>query len=74
MPGDCQRACLDRRNTASHRGGCLSDSQLLRLDRKSFKRILDEYPEIAASLYDRIADDLQAMVARLERLSSHFEN
>ncbi|MGE3362942.1 MAG: cyclic nucleotide-binding domain-containing protein [Rhizobiaceae bacterium] len=52
----------------------LSDSQLLRLDRKSFKRILDEYPEIAAPLYDRIADDLQAMVARLERLSPHFEN
>ncbi len=52
----------------------LADSQLLRLDRKSFKRILEEYPEIAASLYDRIADDLQTMVARLERLSSHFEN
>jgi len=52
----------------------LADSQLLRLDRKSFKRILEEYPEIAASLYDRIADDLQAMVERLERLSSHFEN
>jgi len=51
----------------------LSDTQLLRLDRRIFKRILEEYPEVAADLYDRIADDLQAMVERLERLSSHFE-
>lgn len=52
----------------------LVDSQLLRIDRKTFIRLLQEYPSLASTLYDRIADDLQALVNRLDRLSPHFES
>lgn len=48
-------------------------SHLLRIDRRPFMRILEEYPALAAKLYDRIADDLQTLVNRLDRLSPHFE-
>jgi len=51
----------------------LVDSQLLRIDRKTFMRVLQEYPALASMLYDRIAADLQALVNRLDRLSPHFE-
>lgn len=51
----------------------LGESRLLRIDRKSFLRILEEYPSLASALYDRIADDLQAMVRQLDRLSPHFD-
>ena len=51
----------------------LSEAKLLRIDRKSFLRVLEEYPSLASALYDRIADDLQAMVRRLDKLSPHFE-
>lgn len=50
------------------------DSQLLRIDRKSFMRVLEEYPQLASILYDRIAEDLQAMIRRIDSLSSHFNN
>lgn len=52
----------------------LSEARVLRLDRKSFMRILEEYPTLAVSLYDRIADDLQALVDRLDGLSPHFND
>lgn len=51
----------------------LRDSRVLRIDRKMFMRIVEEYPGLAALLYDRIAADLQALVRKLERLSPHFE-
>lgn len=51
----------------------LSDAQLLRIDRKPFLRILQEYPALATKLYDRIADDLHALVKKLDSFSSHFD-
>ena len=48
------------------------DSKLLRIDRRSFRRILEEYPQVAAILYDRIAQDLQALIDKIDRLSPHF--
>jgi CRP-like cAMP-binding protein len=49
------------------------DSELLRLGRNLFRRILEEYPEVAAMLYDRIASELQRMVNDIERLAPKFE-
>ncbi|PZO80089.1 MAG: cyclic nucleotide-binding protein [Mesorhizobium amorphae] len=45
---------------------------LLRLEQRDFRRILDEYPELAERLQKRVADDLQAMIARIERLAPRF--
>jgi len=45
---------------------------LLRLNRKPFRRMLEEYPDLAVLLHQRITDDLQAMVRRIERLSPRF--
>jgi|APTNR8051073442_1049403.scaffolds.fasta_scaffold57483_2 CRP-like cAMP-binding protein len=48
-------------------------SRLLRIDRKSFRRVLEEYPDLAAVLYEKIAADLQTMIHRIERLAPQFE-
>jgi CRP-like cAMP-binding protein len=52
----------------------IRDSRLLRIDRRSFMRILEEYPQVAAILYDRIADDLQKLIERIDSLSPHFNS
>jgi CRP-like cAMP-binding protein len=49
-----------------------TDSQVLRLNRKMFRRILEEYPDIAVTLHRRIADELQALVRRIEELAPRF--
>jgi CRP-like cAMP-binding protein len=46
-----------------------SDSEVLRLNRKMFRRILEEYPELAAALHRRIADELQALIRRIEEVA-----
>jgi CRP-like cAMP-binding protein len=51
----------------------ITDARLLRLDRRLFMRIVEEYPGLASTLYDRIASDLQALVRKLDRLSPHFD-
>jgi CRP-like cAMP-binding protein len=51
----------------------IRDSRLMRLDRRLFMRIVEEYPGLASLLYDRIAADLQSLVQKLEQLSPHFE-
>lgn len=45
------------------------DTELIRLGRKLFRRILDEYPEVAAALRERIAGELQDMIRRIESLA-----
>ena len=49
-----------------------TDSEVIRLSRKMFRRILEEYPEIAEQLYERISDEFQAMIRRLEELAPRF--
>ena len=51
-----------------------TDAEVLRLNRKMFRRILEEYPETAQSLHQRISEDLQAMVRRIEELAPRFAN
>lgn len=48
------------------------DTDLIRLSRKLFRRILEEYPEVAMMLHDRIVEDLQAMIRRIEGLAPRF--
>lgn len=48
------------------------DSEVLRLSRKMFRRILEEYPEIAVNLHQRILEDFQALIRRIEELAPRF--
>ncbi|CAN7201663.1 cyclic nucleotide-binding domain-containing protein [Mesorhizobium sp. LjNodule214] len=48
------------------------DSEVLRLSRKMFRRILEEYPEIAVQLHQRILEDFQALIRRIEELAPRF--
>ena len=49
-----------------------ADSEVIRLSRKMFRRILEEYPELAVQLHDRILEELQQMIARIEELAPRF--
>jgi CRP-like cAMP-binding protein len=49
-----------------------TDAEVLRLNRKMFRRILEEYPETAAALRERIVEDLQAMIERIEKMAPRF--
>jgi len=46
------------------------ESRVMAIDRKSFRRILEEYPELPEMIHRRLAREFQAMVERLEALSS----
>ena len=49
------------------------DTELLRLTRKMFRRILEEYPDVAVVLYQRIHKDFLAFVQRIEALAPRFD-
>jgi len=48
------------------------DTELIRLNRKLFRRVLEEFPELALMLHDRIVATLQTLVERIERLAPKF--
>lgn len=50
-----------------------SDTQLIRLNRSMFRRILEEYPDTAADLHERIASELDAMIARMKNVAARLE-
>ncbi|BCH22321.1 cyclic nucleotide-binding protein [Mesorhizobium sp. L-8-10] len=49
-----------------------SDAELVRLSRTLFRRILEEFPEIAVALHQRIVDELQKLVSEIESLAPRF--
>jgi CRP-like cAMP-binding protein len=49
-----------------------TDAEVLRLNRKLFRRILEEYPDVAVALHRRVANDLQTLVSRIESLAPKF--
>jgi CRP-like cAMP-binding protein len=49
-----------------------TDIEVIRLNRSLFRRILEEYPDVAATLHTRIAAEMQSMIARLEKLAPKF--
>ena len=51
-----------------------TEAEILRLNRKMFHRILEEYPELAITLRQRIVEDLQALVRRIEAVAARFES
>ncbi|TPL82878.1 cyclic nucleotide-binding domain-containing protein [Mesorhizobium sp. B2-3-14] len=48
------------------------DSEVIRLSRKMFRRILEEYPELAVKLHQRISDEFHDMIRRIEELAPRF--
>ena len=48
------------------------DSEVIRLSRKMFRRILEEYPEIAVLLHERILEEFRQMISRIEKLAPRF--
>src|SRR5690606_20126482 len=49
-----------------------TDIEVMRLNRSLFRRILEEYPEVAATLRARIASELTGLVSQIEKLASKF--
>ncbi|MBZ9671461.1 cyclic nucleotide-binding domain-containing protein [Mesorhizobium sp. B2-1-8] len=48
------------------------DSEVIRLSRKMFRRILEEYPELAVKLHQRISEEFHEMIRRIEELAPRF--
>lgn len=49
-----------------------ADSDVLRINRSMFRRILEEYPETAEALRTQIIDDLQALIRRIEQVGERL--
>ncbi len=50
------------------------DTDVLRINRTLFRRILEEYPEVAAALHDQIASRFTAMADRIVDLKPRFND
>jgi CRP-like cAMP-binding protein len=48
------------------------DAEVLRINRSMFRRILEEYPETAEALRDRIIEDLQALIRKIEAVGERL--
>lgn len=48
------------------------DTEAVRLSRKMFRRILEEYPDVAAMLQQRITDELQELIQQITALAPRF--
>ena len=49
-----------------------TDTEVLRINRSMFRRILEEYPETAEALRQRIIEDLQALIRRIEQVGERL--
>jgi CRP-like cAMP-binding protein len=70
MIGELALIADTRRLTSAE---AVEDTELLRLTRKMFRRILEEYPDVAVVLYQRIHKDFLAFVERIEALAPRFD-
>jgi CRP-like cAMP-binding protein len=50
-----------------------SETEVIRLNRSLFRRILEEYPEIAAALHDKIASDINEMIDAITQYEHLFQ-
>ncbi|MCV9997989.1 cyclic nucleotide-binding domain-containing protein [Pararhizobium sp. YC-54] len=48
------------------------DSEVIRINRPLFRRMLEEYPEVAVVVEGRIKANLQAMINAMQRLAPKF--
>jgi len=51
-----------------------ADAELVRLTRKMFRRMLEEYPDTAVVLYRRIQADFLTLVDRIEQVAPRFDD
>lgn len=49
------------------------DSEVIRIGRQLFRRILEEYPEIAALIHSQISDELSQLTARIDKAARYFD-
>lgn len=49
------------------------ESQVIRINRSLFRRMLEEYPETAAALHERLSVRLKEMLRAISRLDRRFE-
>ncbi|MCP1199259.1 cyclic nucleotide-binding domain-containing protein [Notoacmeibacter sp. MSK16QG-6] len=49
-------------------------ASVLRLNRTTLRRVLEEYPELAATMHETIRRRLETMTARIGALSSRFDD
>jgi CRP-like cAMP-binding protein len=50
-----------------------TDIEVIRINRTLFRRILQEYPEVAALLHQRISYELKEMLAQIAKLAPRFD-
>ena len=62
-------SAADRKVTAM----ALEDSEVMRIHRPMFRRMMEEYPEIAEMFSNRIRKDLASLLGEIEKLSGRFE-
>ncbi len=48
------------------------DSEVIRINRPLFRRMLEEYPEVAVVVEARIKDNLQTMIRNMQKLAPRF--
>ncbi len=48
------------------------DAKLIRISRTIFLRVLEEFPDLAADLHNRIATSVTDLVSQLERVQRKF--
>ncbi len=49
-----------------------TDTEVIRISRTLFRRILEEHPDLAARLHHQISERLSGLIARLEKLAPRF--
>ncbi|MFS2325469.1 cyclic nucleotide-binding domain-containing protein [Brucella sp. H1_1004] len=49
------------------------ETEVIRISRSVFRRILEEYPEAAASLHAHIRRNLLQLIADIEKVAPHFD-
>ena len=52
----------------------LEDSEVIRINRPMFRRMMEEYPQIADLLRNRIKSNLGLLLRRVNGLAPHFED
>jgi len=61
-------SAVERKYTAT----ALEDSEVIRINRPLFRRMMEEYPEVAVLVDARIRQNIAAMVAGMRGLSGRF--
>lgn len=65
---------LFTRNRRTGTAKITKDAELMKIRRDVMHRVLSEYPELAAQLYDRIADNVVTIGKDLERIGKRLES